>query len=356
MTTRKIGLLIGGTEEDGPPRWRCSSGASTQSSPCPMVSLARRRGAGARASLRSARGHSLRRGGRPAGSLAGQPPRVVEEGGTVQPRLSAQQPLHLPEHGEALGLRRHDAPGLHVPKTWLVPLKSYPDRDGYQETANRYYDWFDLPASRPEFGYPLYMKPFDGGGWRGVSRIDNEWELMRAYDASGQTMMHLQTALEGFDVFVPHAGHWAAGAADALRPSQPIHARYVIEQDFLSPEKRLEIIRHHQGDQRLLPLGDQLVRGDPQGRGRLQPIDYANACPDMHLFSLHVNFPWAVKSLLAWTSFCLATDRRMKLDMNTADYSRSPTRGPYDEKLAAYEALADRYFDTERFLGSAPWS
>lgn len=241
--------------------------------------------------------------------------------------------------------------GLHVPKTWLIPLKTYPERPGYQETASRYYDWFDLPGLvGHEFGYPLYMKPFDGGGWRGVSRIDNEWELMRAYDASGQTMMHLQAALEGFDVFVRALGIGPQIRPMHYDPSQPLHMRYVIDQDFLSPEKQQEIIR-------ITKVINAFFRWEINSceailkDGLMQPIDYANACPDMHLFSLNVNFPWAVKSLLAWTSFCLATDRQMRLDMNTHDYFAiaDDAERSYDEKLIAYEALADAYFETARF-------
>lgn len=240
--------------------------------------------------------------------------------------------------------------GLHVPKTWLIPLKAYPDRPGYQETANRYYDWFDLPGlAAQEFGYPLYMKPFDGGGWRGVSRIDDPGQLMQAYDASGQTMMHLQTALEGYDVFVRALGIGPQVRAMRYDPTQPIHARYVMERHFLSPEQGQEIVR-------ITKVINAFFRWEINSceailkDSLLQPIDYANACPDMHMTSLHLNFPWAIKSLLSWTSFCLATRRVMQIDMNVADYFAVADReGSYDEKLAAYEALADRYFQTERF-------
>jgi hypothetical protein len=84
--------------------------------------------------------------------------------------------------------------------------------------------------------------------------------------------------------------------------------------------------------------------------GVLQPIDFANACPDVAIVSLHYYFPWAIKSLLAWSLFCLDTGRRMRLDMNTEDYfAIADSERSYPEKLAAYEALADAFFDTERF-------
>ena len=39
------------------------------------------------------------------------------------------------------------------------------------------------------------MKPFDGGGWRGVSQIRDRDDLHRAYDESGEMLMHLQQAV-----------------------------------------------------------------------------------------------------------------------------------------------------------------
>ena len=51
---------------------------------------------------------------------------------------------------------------------------------------------FDLDEIAEDLGFPLYMKPFDGGGWRGVSRINDPRDLHRAYDESGEMLMHLQ--------------------------------------------------------------------------------------------------------------------------------------------------------------------
>src|SRR5699024_12095328 len=55
---------------------------------------------------------------------------------------------------------------------------------------------FDLEKIAEEVGYPLYMKPFDGGGWRGVSRVDDVEGLHRSYDESGNMLMHLQRSEE----------------------------------------------------------------------------------------------------------------------------------------------------------------
>ena len=56
-----------------------------------------------------------------------------------------------------------------------------------------------------EVGFPLFMKPFDGGAWVGVTRVTDGDELRRRYDESGERLMHLQASVEDFDVFDPVA-------------------------------------------------------------------------------------------------------------------------------------------------------
>ena len=88
------------------------------------------------------------------------------------------------------------------------------------------------------------------------------------------------------------------------------------------------------------------MRGD-----QVRPIDYANASPDMALTSLHYYFPWAIKALLRWCTFCVVTGRRPVLDLGTRRYFEIGDREDlgYEDKLAAYRRLADEYFDTDRY-------
>ncbi len=239
--------------------------------------------------------------------------------------------------------------GLPIPETWLIPSKIGPDTDKYRRTAARYHDWFDLPGIAAQIRYPLYMKPFDGGGWRGVSRIGDEWQLMQAYDNSGQAMMHLQQGLENFDIFVRALAIGPQVQVMHYDPGQPMHARYIVDSEFLPADKEQEartVVKVINAFFRWEFNSCESIFKD----GVLQPIDFANACPDIAILSLHYYFPWAIKSLLAWSLFCLATDRPMRIDMETAEYFRiADSDRTYAEKLAAYGALADRYFETERF-------
>ena len=54
--------------------------------------------------------------------------------------------------------------GLKVPETVLVPYKNPLDNAKWAYTAARYNQPFDLDAIAEPMGYPLFMKPYDGGG------------------------------------------------------------------------------------------------------------------------------------------------------------------------------------------------
>ncbi len=239
--------------------------------------------------------------------------------------------------------------GLPIPDTWLIPSKHGPDTAKYRVTAAKYHDMFNLPEIADQIGYPLFMKPFDGGGWRGVSRIDNEQKLMTTYDDSGQMLMHLQAGLDNFDVFVRSLGIGPQIISLKYDPTQPLHARYLVDHEFLSPEKGREAGM-------ITKVINAIFRWDFNSceailkDGTLWPIDFANACPDIALTSLHYYFPWAIKSLLAWSIFSVVTGRPMHITMDLEKYFKiADSARTYQEKLAAYEKLADQHLDSTRF-------
>ena len=72
------------------------------------------------------------------------------------------------------------------------------------------------------------MKPYDGGAWVGVSMIRDSAELHRAYDESGQRLMHLQKAVDGYDVFARSLSIGAETMVMNFDPDQPMHDRYSV--------------------------------------------------------------------------------------------------------------------------------
>ena len=82
--------------------------------------------------------------------------------------------------------------GFPVPETWMIPPKRYAESNDLQPTLTRYAKLFDLGEIGDRLGYPLYMKPYDGGAWVGVTGIKNRQELMNAYESSGTRVMNLQ--------------------------------------------------------------------------------------------------------------------------------------------------------------------
>ena len=70
--------------------------------------------------------------------------------------------------------------GFPVPDTWMIPPKRYQESNDLQPTLRRYAKLFDLGAIGDRIGYPLYMKPYDGGAWVGVTGIKNRQELLNA--------------------------------------------------------------------------------------------------------------------------------------------------------------------------------
>src|SRR5262249_12231060 len=134
-------------------------------------------------------------------------------------------------------------------------------------------------------------------------------------------------------------------------PDRPLHDRYQIRHDFLSPELGFEVVTFSR-------LVNALFRWEFNSAetivkdGVASPIDYANASPDVALTSLHYYFPWAVAALVKWSAFSLATGRRSRvIDQDTRRYFAVGDRDDLDfeGKLAEYRRLADEYFQVEEY-------
>ena len=241
--------------------------------------------------------------------------------------------------------------GMPIPETWLVPPKSYEPLPDLQATLKSYAKLFDLGAIGKELGYPIFMKPYDGGGWKGVSRIDDEQKLRKGYEESGKFVMHLQKAVHPFDSFVRCIGYGAQTYLVKYDPNAPLHDRYTMEKDFLSAEEKSIL------EDTCLTINaffgwDFNSCESLRKEGVWYPIDFANPCPDSQVTSLHMHFPWLVKANIRWSVFCAVTRRKFRKNLDWEPFYRiaeEQADAPYRERLSAYAKVARERFESDRF-------
>jgi hypothetical protein len=242
--------------------------------------------------------------------------------------------------------------GMPIPETWMVPPKSYEPLPDLKPTLQSYAKLFDLGKVGQALGYPMFMKPYDGGGWKAVSRIPDEATLRARYEESGKLVMHLQKAVEPFDRFVRCIGLGPQTHIVRYDPSVPLHDRYTMdrEAEFLSAADQKTL--------RDITLTINAFFGwdfnsceSLSKEGVWYPIDFANPCPDSQVTSLHYHFPWLVKAKIRWSVFCAVTRRPFRMNLDWAPFYAIAAEAdmPYPDKLAAYARIAEQRFETARF-------
>jgi hypothetical protein len=241
--------------------------------------------------------------------------------------------------------------GMPVPDTWMIPPKAYAtDNPDLQPTLVRYAKLFDIGKLGPALGYPMFVKPYDGGGWRSVRKVDDEAALRDAYEQSGADVMHVQAGVTPYEAFVRSIGLGPQVRHVSYDPDAPLHDRYrtshyeAISADDLETLRKITLtINSFFGWE--FNSCESLRRA-----GVWHPMDFANACPDSQVTSLHRHFPWLVKAYIRWSVFCAATKRSMRRNLDWEPYYEvARSDRSYAEKLDAYAAIADERLETARF-------
>ena len=121
-----------------------------------------------------------------------------------------------------------DTLGVPLPNTVLLPSAEHPTDTTGKSFRNLAYpmDWegiFDY------IGFPAYMKPYAGGGWKNVYRLENKEEFWEKHQETGQLVMMLQEEI----VFTEYFRVYCLGGKDVhimqYEPRNPHHLRYVID-------------------------------------------------------------------------------------------------------------------------------
>jgi hypothetical protein len=182
-----------------------------------------------------------------------------------------------------------------VPKTVILPSREHPDDTTDESFSNLAYplDWNGIFNY---VGFPAYMKPFAGGGWKNVYRLGSQDEFFEKHAETGQLVMLLQEEI----IFEEYYRIYCVGRKYVhimpYEPRNPHHLRYVAEH---RPSPELHklmtdiVLRINQY------LGYDLNTVELALRGGVPyAIDFCNPAPDADVKSVGPeNFEWIVETM-----------------------------------------------------------
>ncbi|MGA8535280.1 MAG: hypothetical protein WB615_14320 [Candidatus Tumulicola sp.] len=185
--------------------------------------------------------------------------------------------------------------GVAVPKTVLLPPKERPPATKAESFRNMHFvEWDDVFAY---LGFPIFMKPADGGGWRDVYKCDSPEAFFAAYDGSRDLCMMAQEAI----AFTQYYRLYVLGRSNVLvmpyDPGAPHHERYVRDAPAIDPQ--LDARMRREGIALCDALGYDMNTVEFAVRdGVPYAIDFMNPAPDADRQSVgDENFDWVVNTM-----------------------------------------------------------
>jgi hypothetical protein len=186
--------------------------------------------------------------------------------------------------------------GVAVPKTVLLPHREHPPGTTDRSMRNLEYplDWDGIFGY---VGFPAFLKPHDGGGWKDVYKVNNSEELFAAYNQSRNLCMTLQAAVKFEEYFRCYVVGQSKVHIMRYDPAQPHHLRYVPGNPAPNPNLQDRIVRDSLTLCRALGYDLNTVEFAVEN-GIPYAIDFMNPAPDAGLESVGPdNFEWILDAV-----------------------------------------------------------
>jgi hypothetical protein len=181
-----------------------------------------------------------------------------------------------------------------VPKTAIIPSRELPTDTSDDSFSNLAYP-MDWDSIFKYVGFPAYMKPFAGGGWKHVYKLESAEDFFTKHSETGQLVMLLQEEI----VFTEYYRCYCIGGKHVLimsyEPRNPHHLRYVA--DFKpSPERLKQMTDIVLRINKFLGYDFNTVELAVRD-GIPYAIDFCNPAPDAERTSVgEENFEWVVET------------------------------------------------------------
>ncbi len=181
-----------------------------------------------------------------------------------------------------------------VPKTVIIPSRDLPPDTSDDSFSNLAFP-LDWESIFKYVGFPAYMKPFAGGGWKSVYKLVSSEDFFNKHSETAQLVMMLQEEI----VFTEYYRCYCIGGKYvrimSYEPRNPHHLRYVA--DFKPSDQRLKqmtdiVLRINKYLGYDFNTVELAVRD-----GVPYAIDFCNPAPDAERTSVgEENFEWVVET------------------------------------------------------------
>ena len=184
--------------------------------------------------------------------------------------------------------------GVPVPKTVILPSYEMPTDTKSESFSNLAYP-LDWPGIFNYVGFPAYMKPYAGGGWKNVYKLNNIEEFYEKHSETGQLVMLLQEEI----IFEEYYRCYCIGCKHVrimpYEPRNPHHLRYQAafspSQELLKQMEEIVLRINHALGYDFNTVELAIRDGVPYA------IDFGNPAPDAERSSVgEDNFEWVVET------------------------------------------------------------
>lgn len=188
------------------------------------------------------------------------------------------------------------AAGVAVPKTVLLPHKEHPPNT--TATSFRNLQFVDWDSVFSYLGFPIFLKPAYGGGWKDVYKCDDRDAFFASYDQTRDLTMMAQEAIDFTDYYRCYVVGREKVHIMPYDPKQPHLLRY--ENAAKTPVPDAMAARMTRDSLALCEtLGYDLNTCEFAVRdGVPYAIDFMNCAPDADVHSVGAaNFDWIVGAM-----------------------------------------------------------
>ncbi len=213
--------------------------------------------------------------------------------------------------------------GVSIPPTVILPHQKHPPDTTDQSMRNLIYplNWDELFSY---VGFPAFLKPYSGGGWKHVYKVHSPDEFFHFYNQTGDLCMTLQHGVEFEEYFRCYVVGQEKVHIMRYDPKAPFHERYVKGNPAPSPAMKERVERDAITLCKALGYDLNTVEFAVED-GVPYAIDFMNPAPDAEVTSVgQENFEWVVNAVAGMAIKKALSDEKPYEEMRWASFLSGP--------------------------------